>query len=283
MSISVHPFTGRDLETTVEVVKAAYNVQYSQEQSLRIYLALQPGGSFVAKYEDAVCGFGGALDYGPFAYIGLMAVSPSMQKRGIGRLVLEEILNWLDARGCATVLLDASPAGAPLYDQCGFIGDDRTLVLQQKQHVELPRHLSGDVTLLHEEDLEELLAFDAPCFGAERQALLAMYRANNPGRTLLVRDSRGQITGYLTAQSRALGPWVARTPEAAERLLIHALTLPFDSEPNVFVSAQHSEALRLLSDYDFSYQRDLLHMRKGTLVQRGRLSTLYGQASLGFG
>jgi hypothetical protein len=206
-----------------------------------------------------------------------------MQKRGVGGLLLEHLLAWLDAQRCPTVLLDATPVGASLYKRYGFTEDDQTLVLQQTQRVPLSRHLPKAVSLLAEKDLASVVEFDSPYFGAQRRALLTSYWADDPRRAFIVRDTDEQITGYLFAQPRSLGPWVAGTAEDAERLLAYALTLPFESEPNVSVSAHNSEALRLLNCYGFSQQRVLSHMRKGKNIQRGRHTALYGQTSLGFG
>ena len=129
MHTSIHLFTKAELEVTNEMLKAAYNVPLSRKESLCRYLALQPDGAFVAKHDSMVIGFGGAMDYGPFAYIGLMAVHPGMQKRGVGGLILERLLAWLDERRCPTVLLDATPVGALLYKRHGFIEDDITAAL----------------------------------------------------------------------------------------------------------------------------------------------------------
>jgi len=238
MTVSVHAFTETELEAVDEIIKAAYNIQESRKESLRRYLALQPGDSFVAEQNDAVIGFGGAIEYGPFAYIGLMCVHPSMQNQGVGGLLLDHLLVWLEARGSPTVLLDATPAGAPLYKRYGFIEDDRTVVLRQTQRVLLSQDQPEDVSILNEEDLPALVAFDAPCFGADRHAILASYLADDPQRALVVRNANRQITGYLISQLRTLGPCVARAPEDAERLLLHALTLPFDGEPGVISYCQ---------------------------------------------
>jgi GNAT superfamily N-acetyltransferase len=283
MSISIHPFTEAELDATDEVIKLAYKRPDSRKESLRRYLALQPDGSFVAKQNDAVIGFGGALDYGPFAYIGLMCVHPSMQKRGIGAILLEQLHDWLDERGCPTFLLDASAAGAPLYLQYSYIEDDITAVFKRTQPALLPRHLPAGVSVLGGNDFQALVAYDTPYFGADRGAILATYRADAPEHVLVVRNEDGQMGGYLIAQPNSIGPWVANSVEDAERLLLHALTLPFESEPSVFVSANNSDALGLLTSYGFSQQRVLSHMWKGKHVQRSRHTTIYGQASLGFG
>jgi GNAT superfamily N-acetyltransferase len=283
MHISIQPLTSTELDATDEVIKAAYNIAHSRKESLQRYLALQPDGSLVVKDDGTIIGFGGAIDYGSFAYIGLMSVHPTMQKRGIGGLLLEQLMTWLDGRGCPSILLDASSAGAPLYKHYGFTEDDQTVVLQLTHHAPLPRQHPSDISLLSKEDLTQVVLFDAPHFGAKRAGLLASYWTDDPQRACIVRDGNGQLTGYLFAQPRTLGPWVASTVEDAEPLLLHALTLPFEGEPSVFVSAHHRDALRLLNRYGFVQQRTLSHMRTGKPVQRSRHTTLYGQASLGFG
>ncbi len=283
MHTSIHPFTEAELEITNEMLKAAYNVPLSRKESLCRYLALQPDGAFVAKHDDRIIGFGGAMDYGSFAYIGLMAVHPTMQKRGVGRLILKRLLTWLDERGCPTVLLDATPVGAPLYKHYGFTAEDTTTFLRLTQRVPLPHALSEGISPLSEADIPSVIAFDTPYFGADRHAILTSYWNDDPQRAFIAHDSNGQITGYLFAQPTTLGPWLANTVEDAERLLLQALTLPFAGEPNVFVSVHNADALQLLNRYGFTQQRTLSHMCRGRHIQRGRHTLIYGQASLGFG
>src|SRR5207245_10964514 len=54
MNISIRPFTPAELEATDAVIIAAYNIQHSRKESLLRYLALQPGGSFVAQHNGTV-------------------------------------------------------------------------------------------------------------------------------------------------------------------------------------------------------------------------------------
>jgi len=282
MSITVHPLREADLDATDIVVMAAYNVAQSRKSSLQFYMALQPDGAYVAKDGETIVGFGAALNYGPFAYIGLMSVHPSMQKRGIGRAILERLLIWLEEQHCPTALLDATPIGAPLYEQFGFVTDDMTVVMRQEQEIPLNERISYSlVSLLQEQDVEALIAFDALHFGARREAVLKHYF--QPGRVFITRDEHEQITGYIVAQPHSLGPWVAQAPEAAEQLLLTALTLPFEEKPSVFISANNHAALTLLQRYGFVKERDLKHMYRGEHVQRARQTALYGQISLGLG
>ncbi len=283
MSITVFPFTEAELDATNDVVMAAYNVLQSRKDSLRSYLTFQSAGSFIAKDNDAVVGFGGVLDYGPFAYVGQMSVLPTAQKRGIGQLLMERLLAWLEAQHCPTALLDATPVGESVYRHNGFLEDDQTVVWQQNEHVLLPRHLPFGVSRLTEIEIPALMQFDAPHFGAGRGEVLNAYCVRYPNRVLVIHATDGHISGYVVAQSQVIGPLVAQTKEDAERLLVHALALPFESKPSVFVSAQHTDASHLLTRYGFVQQRTLSHMWVGKHLARNRHTTLYGQASLGFG
>ncbi len=283
MSFSVQPLLETDLDAADEVVIAAYNLTNGRKKTLQRYLALQPDGAFVVRDGDTIVGLGAALDYSSFAYIGLMSVHPAMQKRGIGKLLMDSILSWLDQRNCQTALLDASVAGEPLYLQYGFIVDDKTCDMRRTQKVAVPASTIQHVSLLRDDEFTQLVAFDSKQFGASREALLVTFYADNPQRVFVTRNDRGDITGYAIAQMHTIGPWVASTVEDAEQLLQHTLALPYDVAPTVFVSAQNHVALSLLERYGYSQSRALSHMRKGMPVERSRTTTLYGQASLGFG
>lgn len=282
MSITVHPLQEADLDETDAVVMAAYNVPTSRKSSLQLYMSLQPEGAYVAKDGDTIVGFGAALNYGPFAYIGLMSTHPSMQKRGIGHAILERLLAWLDEQHCLTALLDATPVGATLYEQFGFVTDDITTVMKHEpQHMPIECWAYNYTFPLQEQDVQAVIAFDAPHFGAKRELVLNHYFQS--GRVFVTKNEREDITGYIVAQSHTIGPWVAQTKEDAERLLYHALVMSFEDRPSVFVSAHNDNALALLHHYGFVEQRTLKHMYHGKPIKRGRENALYGQVSLGLG
>lgn len=282
MDIAIQPLLETDIDSTDTVIQAAYGSS-SRKATLYHYLHFQADGAFVAKKADAIVGFGGFLDYGRFAYIGMMSVAPGEQRQGIGQRLLEEILAHLEQRGCPTVLLDASPSGAPLYRRYGFYDDGETLALKKSKRVELPLNRADTILLVTEADLPELLDFDAPLFGGDRARLLKAYWAEAPECALIALDKQGHINGYLLARANVLGPWIAQDQEVAERLLQAALALPFQDMPQVFVASEHSDALTLLTRYGFTIERSLQHMYKGTRIARPRTTNIFGQASLGFG
>jgi ribosomal protein S18 acetylase RimI-like enzyme len=286
MSLLVQSFCSTDLEAVDGVLQAAFKTTYERKDNLKRYLEIQSCGPFVAKIDGEVVGFGAAMDYGPFAYIGKMGVDPRFQRRGIGGSILSAILGWLEDRKCPTALLDASQYGGPLYEKFGFVQSDLTAVMQRqdaaKRHI--TRRKSGTPDLLTMEvDFSGLLPFDKPRFGADRLQLLRSYFDDDPSRFLISQNQKGQVDGFVVAQSRVIGPWVASTAEVAETLLKEAMDFTFEEDPTVFVSTSNAAALKLLSSHGFELQRTQRHMWKGRSIQRDRAGSIYGQANFSFG
>jgi ribosomal protein S18 acetylase RimI-like enzyme len=271
------------MEATDVVLRAAYKTSYGRKDNLRRYLQIQPSRALVARRENEIVGFGAAMDFGRFAYIGLMGVDPKVQRQGVGVMVLENLLEWLEAHDSPTILLDASPSGGPLYEKYGFVDTDLTLVLQQVGTNELPIREHALNSSLTEGEFPQLVSFDSPHFGADRSLLLRSYFDDDPTRFLISEDANGQIDGFLVAQPRVIGPWVVSNPNVAEKLLSGALKFSFEDRPTVFVSGSNKDALELLSRYGFEKLRANRHMYKGKPIQRDRGGSIYGQATLGFG
>jgi predicted N-acetyltransferase YhbS len=282
MSLSLHPLTKGELSAADRILMAAFHSP-SRRDELALYLALQPDGWLLATLDGAPVGLGGVTSYGPFAYLGLMAVDPEMQRRGIGQALVEALIARARELGCAMVLLDASDAGAPLYARLGFVEDDRARIYTQATTAPVEPTASQTVAPLREADLPALVAFDARYFGAAREAVLALCLHHYADRSFATRDETGAITGYLIAQDQRLGPWVAATPVAAEALLAHAVTRPFATAPVALVPAANRDAVALLERSGFTTSRDLRHMRYGGALALERRRHLYGQASFAIG
>ncbi|NJR76207.1 MAG: GNAT family N-acetyltransferase [Scytonema sp. CRU_2_7] len=282
MILNIRNLTEADIDLIEPMLMAAYGESNSFQSELRRYLILQPDGWLVAESENTLIGMVGAVDYGAFAYIGMMAVDPAFQRQGVAKRLMKQLLDWLDGRGCPLVLLDATEVGAKLYTQFGFVEDEPTLVFQQ---IDSLKSWCSDecVQQLNSADLARLTMFDAQIFGADRQAVFATFLAEIPERALFACNVDGQITGYLFAQASTIGPWVASTPELAEALLASALNLSFSDIPQVFVPGCNKAATSLLMRYGFSKQRVQRHMRRGNSTPLGQRCLLYGLASLSIG
>ena len=282
----LEPLTWLDMNEVDLVLKAAFKTSYSRMDNLRRYLDIQPSLALVGKEGDEIIAFGATRDYGPFAYIGLMAALPSVQRRGAGRLILEQILSWLSARQCATVLLDASPPGVHLYETHEFVHIDLTLVFVHPGTNATRTNSSTSTKEFHlgsPSEFGEIVSFDTPFFGADRGSLLYSYFEDDPNRFLVSRDAKGRIDGFLTAQQRNIGPWVANDPKVAEKLLIRALEFNFEEPATVYVSGSNKDCIRLLERKGFQFHRTMRHMCKGKPLHRARATAICGEATAGFG
>jgi ribosomal protein S18 acetylase RimI-like enzyme len=282
MILNIRNLTTADFNNIDPVLRAAYGTPSSFQSELQIYLQLQPDGWLIAECDGVPVGMVGAVDYGTFAYIGLLSVHPSFQRRGIGQSLMERILAWLDERGSPNAVLDATELGTPLYTKLGFVEDEKSLVFIWNSGMQ-ELSASESVSELRSDDLAAVTAFDTPLFGANRQAVLTAFLNQFPHRAFLVRDSTGQIIGYLFAQLQKLGPWVATTPTAAAALLTTALQLSFNGTPRVLVPSLNRAAITLLQGYGFKEERSLSHMRRGRSALLGKRTMLYGMASFALG
>ena len=282
MSLTISLMTPDDIPAANAVCMAAYQ-RGSRAAELALYRALQPDGWLLALMDGEPVGTVGMMDYGPFGYIGLMSVHPDAQRQGIGRTLMERVLALLRERDCPVALLDASEAGRPLYTALGFVAED-TAVFYARTTDETPTAPDGvAVSLAHADDLPALTAFDTSLFGADRSAVLAAYLADLPGRVFVARDETRNMTGFVCAQPRMLGPWMAATPQVAAALLARALALPFDDAPTVIAPAANVDAAPLLARYGFVARRATCHMRLGGVPLLARRARLFGQASFAIG
>lgn len=283
MSLVVRPVSESDLAAADRVLCAAFARPASFVPHMRLHLEIEPRLFYVAEEAGQIVGIVGAVDYGPIAYIGLMAVDPALQRRGIARRLIEPLLAELDARGCTRILLDATDQGAPLYQSLGFIDDGQARVFELRTMVAVEEAAACAIEVSRSADLAELVAFDAESFGASRAKLLAALWELYRERLLIARDGTGKMLGYLFARDPTLGPWVVRRQSVAGLLISEALRLPYLQTPHVMIPRSNQAAAELLSNRGFVEQRKLRHMRRGTNSPCGQPENVYGQASFAHG
>jgi predicted N-acetyltransferase YhbS len=278
MNLEIRVMTEADFEAADVILRAAFGTSDSRVADLRRYRGLQPDGWFVAEADGNLAGTVGAVIFGSFAYIGSMAVAPAMQRRGIARALMQHVLAWIAARGCATALLDASQSGAPLYTSLGFVPAGEAIIFQRETQARLAS-LPPQVRQMRTEDISALVEFDMPMYGAARAALFHRLLADFPLRAFVTRGERGQVTGFVFAQRRRIGPWVADNACDAEVLLQAALTLDYDAAASFILPAPNANANEFLERYGFRFLRSQLHMWRGQAYPARQRAMIYGQTS----
>jgi hypothetical protein len=178
--------------------------------------------------------------------------------------------------------LDASDAGAILYDKLGFAARSQALAFVQQEAVQI-KVPEVCVTPFEIKDIQSVTDYDEPIFGARRESLFEILLDCFPGRAFFSHDQSGQVSGYIFAQSQKIGPWAANTPEDALALVARAVRLRYEGAPRVITPAENTEAVRLLTRLGFVQKQPHLHMCKGGSDLPGRREVLYGQTSYGVG
>jgi hypothetical protein len=224
---------------------------------------------------------GGALAYGPFCWLGLVATDPARQRQGLATKISPHLVAW--ARGCTTIALDASPAGRHVYERLGFQAVGETLELSLPPAVH--RENSSGTIRRASEGIGQLLALDRRTFGGDRSGLLHAVWRQDDARCYIA-SSGDEVAGYLFARQRLLGPGCALNDVVARDLVNAALA---DQAPTSGTDGQRlllpieSRYLDLLCGLGLRIERRLAHMRLGDPDLPGAREQLLAQTSYAAG
>ena len=285
--INIRLLREADIDAADRLLQLSFQRPANRRIELERALRIQPDGWHLAEIGGVPVGMVGAIIYERFSWIGLMAVDPGHQSRGIGRSLMKHILADLDRRGSPMVLLDASDAGFPLYQSLGFVEEDECRIYEFPSAQLAEENVESDAySLLHtmsEDLLPAVIAFDEPIFGTNRDAVLRAYFSNFPGRSFVALDAKTRVAGYLIAQARRIGPWAAASPEIAANLLHRALLLDFPEPPQVIVAGKNPASASMLRSRGFEARHANRHMRRGGTRLPGSRERMFGQASFAIG
>jgi GNAT superfamily N-acetyltransferase len=284
--LTLRAMNGRepDLDSLLDQIDAVLMAAYkttSRRNRVERFLQVEPGGWVVAEERGEVVAVGGCISYpdAGFGWVGLIGTSPPAERRGLGRLVTQWIVDYLASKGCAAVL-DGSASGAPLYARMGFTDFGVSRMMQAPNRV-FPI-VDSRVAVADAEDLELIAHYDRPRFGADRSRLLRAMFDLYPGRALVVRHL-GDVIGFGIAQDDSIGPLVADTESAARDLLSALCNLSWSAPPRLVLAPETVHA-DVAIELGFTEQRALRRQqlgRSGPLP--GQRTTILAQASFGEG
>jgi GNAT superfamily N-acetyltransferase len=208
------------------------------------------------------------LPHGDFAWVSMVLVAGEQRRHGLGTELLKRCIAVLREEGRVPVL-DATPAGRPIYRSLGFQETWGFHRLVLKKAARMPREArSGDgltVRPITDADWPELCAFDAAAFGANRNVLLKRLRGRLPEAELIA-HRQGRLAGFLLGRNgrsaSQVGPLIAEDDSVAHALLAHALPAV---DGQIYVDFADSKiALRAwLGQCGFEEQRPLTRMVLG--------------------
>jgi ribosomal protein S18 acetylase RimI-like enzyme len=231
-------------------------------------LDFEPEGCFVAEIGGEPVGRIFSITYGTLGWIGLLIVSSKHRRKGIGKILMEKALGYLQGRKVETVDLDAVPEIADLYRNLGFAYEFDSLRLMGTGQ-ELRPSKGASVKLIEREMTGDIAKFDAEYFGGYRGRVLSRLFSENPELSF-VSQLDSKIIGYITCRKAengyVLGPWVCRTgqrQDAEELFATCVCELEPNSEIHVGDPLPNTKVVRILRNHGFVEGYKSMRMRFG--------------------
>lgn len=245
------------------------------------FLSADPEGCFVAERDGRVVGTSTTIVYeGRFAWIGMVLVEQEFRGRGIGTVLLERAIGYLDYRNIPCAKLDATPQGRVLYEKLGFVSEydiERWVLKGEPREIEMTKSPV---------EIDDVLRLDREIFGADRSGLLRSLTETAPEFRLVARGGLG-IEGYAFGRRGSLadhlGPWMARSKDVAAALL--DVFLSRSRRELVFVDCmlKNPWALSLVKARGFELSRPLTRMFRGRNKHPGQPELLCATLGPEFG
>lgn len=184
-----------------------------------------PKGCVIAEQDGRRVGIGVATPYQDAGFLGQIVVTPESRGQGVGRHIVGALLTYLQSMGARNVYLDATKAGAPLYERYGFRRVQPSLrysgAVFAASHAHVRKMRAGD--------LDAVCRFDRAWWGADRSFFLKR-RWRLHGDLCHVMERRGVIEGYVLGRRRGakvwIGPWCVAAHVDEPEALLMALAEP---------------------------------------------------------
>jgi len=263
----LQPFTPAHFGTFLQL--AAAEDWITDRRELEFLTRSFPRGCLVVTDAAEPVAFIMAMRYAASAWIGNLLVAPSCRCQGLGRALMEEVLQRLDNSGCETAWLTASSDGAHLYRTLGFVQID---TIQRWRS-------AGSLTdsFPAAPDLDHAAVLDRMGWGDSRATLFA--GMHEGAGWLLNKD--GFLRCLPAGTGLQLGPWGALAGKGAAKLL--AMTMEkISGDGKVFLDVPQGNrtAGRLLREQGFADGGSTLLMYRGR-VPAYRPELVYSLASMG--
>lgn len=231
------------------------------------FLLLEPDGCFVAEIEGVGAGTATTINYeNRFGWIGMVIVDPEFRRRGIATRLVEHAIGCLESIDCGCQKLDATDAGALVYQNLGFTIEYDVQRWYREPGPVTDRPLQiADIRPWVTTDLDRIRDRDTTAFGASRRRLLQWYSTNGSPAFIAgnSQHSRGYVVGRAGSRACQMGPLVAADAECAGALMSEFLSSLPEGPVIADIVADNAEAVRLLESLGFSCRRILKRMYRG--------------------
>lgn len=228
------------------------------------FLRLHPEGCLVAWLKDEPLGIATTIAFSDYAFLGNVIVRREMRGRGVGLMLMEHALAFLDKKGVRTVELDGVFAAVPIYRMLGFKDKYLSLRFVRKAGAEPDIATRGKLDVAR--SIREIVMFDHMRTGIERSAMLRQLVKDYVRTTYCLKN--GKRYAYAVVKKRAdsslhIGPLVADDKSACARLLRLIIATHGKKDLAVGVPETNRAASRLMLDHGFECRPPSLRMYRG--------------------
>lgn len=241
------------------------------------HLEWEAGACFVAEWDGVPCGTTCTATFGPVAWVAMVLVDVGLRRRGIGLALLEHALAHLDRRGAATIRLDATPLGRPLYEKLGFVAQ---FELVRWEGLLPPSPPVARVTPVAAQELAQVFDLDRQVSATDRRSLLERLYAEQAASFRAVTQG-DELRGFAAARAGTnaiqLGPCMADS-QAGPLLLADAFHRHAGQRVYLDVPLANAAAMKIAESQGLKVQRNFVRMCRGKLVEEdvGRLWGSFG-------
>jgi ribosomal protein S18 acetylase RimI-like enzyme len=218
----------------------------------------EDGGELVGVAAGAL--FGGTGGTRGTGWVGGVAVVPAHRRVGLGGALTEAIVEFLEGRGVATVLLHATALGRPVYERLGFVPETAYVTLGGPT---LARASTGAMVRAgRAADLEAVLALDRTATGEDRRRLLTSLWPTGG----LVGAVDGQALGFHLASPWRPGGATIAVDSGTGLALLEAVRVAPGDEVAISVPAANAAAVGWLESAGFQERYRTIRMHRGPRV-----------------
>jgi len=260
------------------LLSAALNWPYREEDWR---FALELGHGVAVEADGRLAATGMWWPYADdFASFGMIIVMPTLQGRGVGSLIVEEMLRQASGR---TVVLNSTREGYRLYDRYGFVPYEQVNQHQAVLTARPPVPPCAAIRPLRTEDIPAIRALDRRASGMSRDRLLdALFAAG----AVVVIERAKEVKGYGCARQSGrgvvIGPVIAPDAEDAKALIATRATEHVNSFVRIDVT-ETSDLSSWLAKIGLPRVDQVVSMARGTPLARAAGAKLFALANQSFG
>ena len=219
-------------------------------------LFIRNGSVFGLEQDGLLAATAAIMPYGDDrGWIGMVLTRKIFRGKGFGTSMLKHCLAALETEGRAA-LLDATPAGEPLYRGLGFRG----LWISTRWRGQGAGTLKDEAAVVPSEEQRQAAVHDGAAFGAERTELLSSFAERVP--QVFQTSNDAVCFGRNGDRATQIGPLACLTEAAGLKLLDTALNRLVG--PVILDVPEAAKAtVAFIEDRGFARERPFLRMIKG--------------------